>query len=84
MFMNASRAISEIISPEDPEQGKVLPAITDVRQVSAMVALAVAKVARESGLGLRADDERLQSMILSAMWDPKYLPYRYVKPELSY
>lgn len=82
MFMNASRAISDMMTPEDLGQGKVLPAITDVRKVSAKVALAVAKVARDSGLGLRADDEKLQTMILSAMWDPKYLPYRYVKPEL--
>ena len=84
MFMDASRAISEMMTPEDLGQGKVLPAITDVRKVSAKVALAIAKVARDSGLGLRADDEHLQSMILSAMWDPKYLPYRYVKPELLY
>jgi malate dehydrogenase (oxaloacetate-decarboxylating) len=84
MFMNASRAIGEMMSPDDLEQGKVLPAITDVRSASVNVALAVAKVARDSGLGLRADDERLKTMILNAMWDPKYLPYRYVKPELGY
>ncbi len=81
MFMDASRAISDMITPQDLEQGKVLPAITDVRSVSAKVALAVAKVARNTGLGLRADDEHLKTMIASAMWDPKYLPYRYVKPE---
>jgi malate dehydrogenase (oxaloacetate-decarboxylating) len=84
MFMDASRAISDMMTPEDLKQGKVLPAITDVRMVSSKVALAVAKAARDAGLGLRADDDRLQAMILSAMWDPKYLPYRYVKPELLY
>ncbi len=81
MFMEASRAISGMLTSEDLKQGKVLPAITDVRQVSASVALAVARVARDSGLGLRANDEHLKTMILNAMWDPKYLPYRYVKPE---
>ena len=84
MFMDASRAISDMMTPEDLKHGKVLPAITDVRMVSAKVALAVAKAARDAGLGLRADDDRLQAMILSAMWDPKYLPYRYVKTELLY
>jgi malate dehydrogenase (oxaloacetate-decarboxylating) len=84
MFMDASRAISAMMTPEDLGRGKVLPAINDVRSVSAKVALAVAKVARESGLGLRADDEHLQAMIFSAMWDPKYLPYRYAKSELLY
>lgn len=84
MFMAASRAISGMMKPDELAQGQVLPAITDVRQVSAQVALAVAKVARDSGLGLRADDEHLQNMIVKAMWEPKYLPYRYVKPELFY
>ncbi len=84
MFMAASRSISAMMTDEDLEKGRVLPAITDVRRVSARVALAVAQVARDSGLGLRADDERLQAMILNAMWDPKYLPYRHVKPELVF
>jgi len=84
MFMDASRAISAMMTSEDLGRGKVLPAINDVRSVSAKVALAVAKVARNTGLGLRADDEHLQAMIFSAMWDPKYLPYRYAKPELLY
>ncbi len=84
MFMAASRAISAMMTDEDLEKGRILPVITDVRRVSAQVALAVARVARDEGLGLRADDDRLQAMIQSAMWDPKYLPYRYVKPELVY
>jgi malate dehydrogenase (oxaloacetate-decarboxylating) len=84
MFMAACRAISGMVSREDLERGQVLPAITDVRKVSAQVALAIARVAREAGLGMRADDERLMTMIKNAMWIPKYLPYRYMKPELHY
>lgn len=83
MFMAASKAVSEMITPQALDRGEVLPAITDVRKVSAKVALAVAKVARDSGLGIRAEDDRLQTMITKAMWDPQYLPYRYVKPELN-
>jgi malate dehydrogenase (oxaloacetate-decarboxylating) len=84
MFMAACRAISGMLTDEDLERGQVLPAITDVRKVSVQVALAVAKVARDSGLGMREDDDRLLTMIKNAMWTPKYLPYRYVKPELHY
>jgi malate dehydrogenase (oxaloacetate-decarboxylating) len=84
MFMAASRAISGMLSDADLERGQVLPSIKDVRKVSAQVALAVAKVARDEGLGMRADDEKMLSMIRHAMWSPKYLPYRYVKPELHY
>jgi malate dehydrogenase (oxaloacetate-decarboxylating) len=81
MFMAAARAISGMVGPENLERGQVLPAIADVRRVSARVALAVARVARDEGLGLREDDERLEGMIQHAMWEPRYLPYRYVKPE---
>jgi malate dehydrogenase (oxaloacetate-decarboxylating) len=61
--------------------GQVLPAIEDIREVSAQVALAVAKEARDSGIGARADDESLLKTIKNAMWLPKYLPYRYARPE---
>jgi malate dehydrogenase (oxaloacetate-decarboxylating) len=84
MFMAASQALSGMLTTEDLERGQVLPAITDVRKVSAQVALAVCRVARESGLGMRADDKCLLDRISNAMWNPRYLPYRYVKPEPAY
>lgn len=84
MFMAASKAVSGMVTSEGLESGQVLPQIKDIRKVSAQVALAVAKVAREAGLGLRADDERLLKMIDYAMWNPKYVPLRYVRPEPLY
>lgn len=80
MFMAASKALSDQVSEKDLKAGQMLPPIQDIREVSAQVALAVAKQARETGLGVRADDETLLKMIHNAMWTPKYLPYRYVKP----
>ncbi len=76
MFMAASRALSHMVPESDLKEGKMLPSIEDIRQVSAQVALAVAKEARESGLGIRAQDDALLAMIRAAMWVPKYLPYR--------
>jgi malate dehydrogenase (oxaloacetate-decarboxylating) len=81
MFMAASRAISEMISPGQLESGQVLPDISEVRKVSTRVALAVAGVARDAGLGIKAEDEKLLTMITNAMWNPSYLPYRHVLPE---
>ncbi len=80
MFMAASEALSNLVSAEDLKKHRMLPPIDKIREVSKYVALAVAKEARDSGLGVRADDERLLKMISGAMWQPKYLPYRYVKP----
>ncbi len=84
MFMAASRAVSEMVTDDELKAGQILPKIADIRAVSAQVALSVAKVAREAGLGLRAEDDRLSAMITNAMWDPRYLPLRYIKPEITY
>jgi malate dehydrogenase (oxaloacetate-decarboxylating) len=82
MFMAASRAVSEMVTKDELKAGRVLPKISDIRAVSAQVAMSVARVAREAGLGLRTEDDRLSAMITNAMWNPKYLPLRYVKPEV--
>jgi len=81
MFMAASRALSDMVSADALNSGQVLPPIKDIRKLSAQVALSVAKEARDTGLGTLADDEKLLKMITDAMWEPKYLPYRYVKSE---
>jgi malate dehydrogenase (oxaloacetate-decarboxylating) len=82
MFMAASEALSALVSEEELRIGKLLPPINKIRYVSAQVALAVAKEARDSGLGLKGDDEKLMAMILNAMWEPKYLPLRYARTAL--
>ncbi len=84
MFMAASAALSDLVPEADLKAGRLLPAVEKIRHVSAQVALAVAKEARESGLGVRTSDEQLLKMITAAMWEPKYLPYRYVKPETAF
>ncbi len=84
MFMAASRAVSDMVTDDELKAGQVLPKISDIRKVSAQVAMSVAKVAREAGFGLRVEDDRLFTMITTAMWDPKYLSLRYVKPEPAY
>jgi malate dehydrogenase (oxaloacetate-decarboxylating) len=73
-----------MVTDDELKAGQILPKIADIRAVSAQVALSVAKVARETGLGLRAEDDRLSAMISNAMWDPRYLPLRYIKPETTY
>jgi malate dehydrogenase (oxaloacetate-decarboxylating) len=77
MFQAASRAISEMVTPEQLQNGELLPPLTDIRKVSFQVALAVAKQAREEGIGMRVTDDRLASLIYAAMWEPHYYPYRY-------
>ena len=84
MFMAASRTLSNMVSDDELKSGQVLPPIKDIRNLSTQIALSVAKEARETGLGMRADDDKLLKMITDAMWEPKYLPYRPKKPESAF
>ena len=56
------------------EQGQIYPDITDVREVSRQVAIAVAREAIEEGVAEPVDD--LEQAIDAEMWTPEYLPYR--------
>ena len=77
MFIAASRALAKMVSVQDAEKGVLLPDIRDIREVSENVAFAVVREAREAGLGIRQDDEKLRALVKSSMWMPEYLPYRY-------
>ncbi len=77
MFIAASKALASMVPLKDAEKGNLLPEIKDIRKVSEEVAFAVAQQARESGLGIRLPDEKLKELVKSAMWEPRYLPYRY-------
>jgi malate dehydrogenase (oxaloacetate-decarboxylating) len=76
MFLAASRAISELVTPEQEAMGLMLPEMEDIREVSYQVALAVAKEARDSGLGRLLDDEQLAKAVRKAQWEPHFAPYR--------
>lgn len=76
MFAAASRTLAGLVSPAERKMGKLIPEISQMRKVSEEIAFAVAREARESGLGVRLSDEKLREMTRQSMWDPKYLPYR--------
>jgi malate dehydrogenase (oxaloacetate-decarboxylating) len=77
MFVVASKALTAMVPPELAAKGVFLPDIKDIRKVSENVAFAVAKEARDTGLGIRLSDEKLRAVIKQAMWQPEYIPYRH-------
>jgi malate dehydrogenase (oxaloacetate-decarboxylating) len=76
MFTAASKALSAFVTPDQAERGYLLPEMRDIRRVSFEVALAVAREARDAGLGRLLDDEKLARAIKKAQWDPHFYPYR--------
>lgn len=77
MFHSASVALSNIVTSEDLQAGHLLPNIKNIRDVSFVIAMAVAKQARNDSIGMCVDDARLEFLIRDAMWEPRYYPYRY-------
>jgi malate dehydrogenase (oxaloacetate-decarboxylating) len=76
MFLAASEALSAMVSPEERRQGKLLPPLSAVRQAAFRVAVAVAKQARDQGLGRLLPDEELEALVRRAQWEPHFVPYR--------
>ncbi len=76
MFLAASRALSRMVTPEMEAHGLLLPDAGAIREVAFQVALAVAKEARDSGLGRMVSDDRFENLIRKAQWLPHYYAYR--------
>ncbi|MGC8916346.1 MAG: NAD-dependent malic enzyme [Thermoanaerobaculum sp.] len=76
MFLAASEALSAMVSSEEQAQGLLLPPLTSVRQAALRVAVAVAKKARDQGLGRLLDDRELEDLVAKAQWEPRFVPYR--------
>ncbi len=76
MFLAASRALSDSVTDGQRQEGLLLPELNDIREVSFRVAHAVAREARDSGLGRLVGDEELAEVIKKAQWIPHYYPFR--------
>jgi malate dehydrogenase (oxaloacetate-decarboxylating) len=76
MFLKASIALSGLVTEEQRSRNMLLPALTDIRDVSARVAKAVAIEARDSGLGRLLSDDEYERVIRKAQWEPQYYTYK--------
>ncbi len=76
MFIAGSKAISAMVTDEQLQKGIMLPEMKEIRRASFEVALAVAKEARETGIGRQLSDSHLMALIAKAQWEPHYFPYR--------
>ena len=74
MFMIASKALGEFISPERLDAGAIYPSQNDLREVSFKIACAVVKYTSDNGLGRRFHDDQIESVVREAMWYPEYIP----------
>ncbi len=72
MFVVAAHALAECITRSDLDSGAIFPQQSDLRRVTAKVAAAVIKEARDSRLGRLIPDQDIDREVAGAMWFPEY------------
>jgi malate dehydrogenase (oxaloacetate-decarboxylating)(NADP+) len=75
MFLTAARVVSQGVSEDDLQGGRVYPPLPRIRQVSLDVAVAVAELAYANGLAIKPRPEDLVEHIRSLMFEPVYRSY---------
>ena len=78
MFAAAAEAVAEMVRPEEMAQGALYPPLTRLREISARIAEAVVKEARDSGVGRHIRDENIPSEVDKMMWFPEYVEFEAV------
>lgn len=74
MFSASARALAEMVDDRMLAEGALYPPMSEVRNVSRRVAVAVAEEAIAEGLADPGVD--VEAAVDEAMWFPEYLPYR--------
>jgi malate dehydrogenase (oxaloacetate-decarboxylating)(NADP+) len=72
MFSAAAQALAGQVTDVDLAQGSIYPSLTRIREVSAHIACAVARVAFERGLARARPPRDLLAWVKAQMYDPRY------------
>jgi malate dehydrogenase (oxaloacetate-decarboxylating)(NADP+) len=75
MFAAAARTLASLVLPADLELGRIYPALTRIREVSAHIGVAVAEVAFQAGLARVARPADVMGLVQASMWTPRYREY---------
>jgi malate dehydrogenase (oxaloacetate-decarboxylating)(NADP+) len=75
MFMAAARTLASLVDDADLAQGSLYPALARVREVSARIAAAVAKVAFDKQLAGVPEPPDVLAFVRAQMYEPRYVNY---------
>ena len=76
MLMASSRALAEQSPLAKHGEGHLLPELKDIREVSKVIAKAVAKQAMLDGVATELPDDAIERRIERNFWQPEYRTYR--------
>jgi malate dehydrogenase (oxaloacetate-decarboxylating)(NADP+) len=75
MFLAAARCLAEQVTEEDLERGLLYPPLSKIREVSAIIAAEVARIAWESGFAAVDRPDDILTFIKASMYQPVYPHY---------
>jgi malate dehydrogenase (oxaloacetate-decarboxylating)(NADP+) len=75
MFLAAALSLARQVSDVDLERGRIYPPLSRIRQVSALIAQDVARIAYDNGLADREEPEDIAADIHQYMFQPVYPHY---------
>ncbi|SDK12704.1 NAD-dependent malic enzyme [Microbulbifer yueqingensis] len=76
MLMAASNALAEHAPVVQRGEGSLLPALSDIREITRYIALKVGQQAQEDGVAPGISEEKLSASIERNFWYPGYRKYR--------
>jgi malic enzyme len=76
-FLVAARTLAECVDSQRLEVGAVFPDVQELREVSARVAAAVVRQARDQKLGRLMKDAEIDELVRESMWYPEYPEYEH-------
>jgi malate dehydrogenase (oxaloacetate-decarboxylating) len=74
MMMAAAHALAAAVDAKE-KGDRLLPPLTEIRDVSRKIALAVGKRAQEEGLAPPTSVAELEAAVDATMWEARYRPY---------
>jgi malic enzyme len=75
MFLVAAETLAHAVGQDRLDVGALYPTQSELRRVSREVAIAVARCARDGGVGRHFQDEEIAPAVDSMIWHPDYVPY---------
>jgi malate dehydrogenase (oxaloacetate-decarboxylating)(NADP+) len=75
MFLTAARVLAERVSEESLNRGSIYPPLTEIREVSAEIAAAVARLARDEGLATNDVPDDALEFVKGQMYEARYESY---------
>jgi malate dehydrogenase (oxaloacetate-decarboxylating)(NADP+) len=75
MFFVAAKKLADLVTKDDLAQGRIYPSLARIREVSAVIATAVAEVAFKQSLTTMNRPADLSAHIKAQMYDPNYEEY---------